>query len=272
MHAPGAVLVSSARRDPGRDNPRVHVAVDLHCHILPGLDDGARDLADAVEMARQAEVDGIEAICATPHIRPDHLVEISSLPGRLAELRAALAAAGCATRILPGGELAAPLVGARDDRELDGSALGGGRRWVLLEPAPGPLDMGIEHAVEALRARGRRAVIAHPERHLAVDLADRLRRLLELDALVQVTAECFLRDGLRDGMLWLARHGLAHLLGSDAHSSQIGRPVALGGALDALAAAGADREALQWMAHTAPIAIVSGHDLEARWLLAPADG
>ncbi|MGO9890543.1 MAG: CpsB/CapC family capsule biosynthesis tyrosine phosphatase [Solirubrobacteraceae bacterium] len=266
------VSCSTARPGPDRDNRRVHVAVDLHCHILPGLDDGARDLTDAVEMARQAEGDGIEAICATPHIRPDYRVEIGSLPGRRAELRAALAAAGCATRILPGGELAAPLVNAIDDRELDGIALGGGGRWVLLEPAPGPLDVRIEHAVEALRVRGRRAVIAHPERHLAVDLADRLCRLLELGALVQVTADYFLRADVRDGMLWLARHGLAHLLGSDAHSSQTGRPVALRGALDALAAAGADREALQWMAHTAPIAIVSGRDLEPPPALMLGDG
>jgi protein-tyrosine phosphatase len=254
--------------DRRRDNRRVHVVIDLHCHILPGLDDGARDLDDAVEMARQAQADGIEAICATPHIRVDHEVEIGSLPGRLAELRAALVDAGCATQILSGGELAAPLVDALDDGELDTIALGGARRWVLLEPATGPLDGGIEHAVQALRRRGRRPVIAHPERHLAPDLADRLGRLVKHGALVQVTADCFLREGTRDGMLWLARRGLAHLLGSDAHSSRAGRPVALSAALDALATAGADPDTLQWTAQTAPIAVVTGRELEPRSLLA----
>lgn len=219
-------------------------------------------------MARQAQADGIEAICATPHIRVDHEVEIGSLPGRLAELRAALVDAGCATQILPGGELAAPMVDALDDGELDTIALGGARRWVLLEPATGPLDDGIEHAVQALRARGRRAVIAHPERHLAPDLADRLGRLVKRGALVQVTADCFLREGARDGMLWLARRGLAHLLGSDAHSSHAGRPVALSGALDALATAGADPDTLQWTAQRAPTAVVTGRELEPRSLLA----
>jgi len=254
--------------DRRRDNRGVHVVVDLHCHILPGLDDGARDLDDAVEMARQAEADGIEAICATPHIRVDHEVEIGSLPGRLTELRAALVDAGCATRILAGGELSAPLVDALDDEQLDAIALGGARRWVLLEPAAGPLDDGIEQAVQALHARGRRAVIAHPERHLAPDLGDRLGRLVKRGALVQLTADYFLHEGTRDGMLWLARRGLGHLLASDAHSSRAGRPVALSGALDALAAAGADPDALQWTAQTAPIAVVSGRELEPRPLLA----
>jgi protein-tyrosine phosphatase len=77
-------------------------SVDLHCHILPGLDDGARDLRDAVEMARQAEADGIAAVCATPHIRHDHAVEIAHLANRIAELSSAVRASGCGTRILPG--------------------------------------------------------------------------------------------------------------------------------------------------------------------------
>jgi protein-tyrosine phosphatase len=64
--------------------------VDLHCHLLPGIDDGARDLPDAVEMARQAEADGIAAICATPHIRADHAVHIEELPGRRGGRGAAL--------------------------------------------------------------------------------------------------------------------------------------------------------------------------------------
>lgn len=61
-------------------------AVDLHCHVLPDVDDGARDLEDAIALARQAEADGIAAICATPHIRHDHDVRIVELPARLAKL------------------------------------------------------------------------------------------------------------------------------------------------------------------------------------------
>ena len=64
--------------------------IDLHCHILPGLDDGARDLEDSVGMARQAAADGIEVIAATPHIHPDHAVVIGELERRVQELNAEL--------------------------------------------------------------------------------------------------------------------------------------------------------------------------------------
>jgi tyrosine-protein phosphatase YwqE len=57
--------------------------IDLHCHILPGLDDGALNLHDAIGMARQAQDDGIQAVCATPHIRHDHDVVISELADRV---------------------------------------------------------------------------------------------------------------------------------------------------------------------------------------------
>ncbi len=68
--------------------------IDLHCHLLPGVDDGALDEADSVAMARAALRDGVRAICATPHIRHDHDVRIGELAGRAARLQAALDRAG----------------------------------------------------------------------------------------------------------------------------------------------------------------------------------
>ncbi len=55
--------------------------IDLHCHILPELDDGARSLRDSVGMARQAHADGI-GVCATPHIRHDHHVNGDEIASR----------------------------------------------------------------------------------------------------------------------------------------------------------------------------------------------
>jgi protein-tyrosine phosphatase len=259
------------RSDARRDNRAVHVAVDLHCHILPGLDDGARDLDDALAMARQAEADGIAAVCATPHIRHDHDVQIPELASRRTELAAAIAASGCRTRILPGGEVAVSALDHLDDDELAAVALGPGAsdssrrptgRWILLEPAPGPLDDGLELAVGQLRSRGFRALIAHPERHPAPDLAGRLARLTAADgALIQVTAAFFTDDGARPGMLALARAGVAHVLGSDAHSSRAGRPLTLSPALSVLRTVDAVRAHLEWIARIAPQAIVAGQDV-----------
>jgi protein-tyrosine phosphatase len=239
----------------------VEATLDLHCHILPGIDDGAQDLDDAGEMARQAEADGIAAICATPHIRHDHDVRIRELPERLAELNAAIEQAGCRTRVLPGGEVAVTALDGLTDEELQAVTLGGSGRWILLEPQPGPLDHALDNAVTRLRVRGFRSLIAHPERHLAPDLVNRLRRLVAEDALIQATAAFLTAEGSREGMLRLARAGVIHVLGSDAHSSRAGRPVALTSALQALAVVCLLTPHLDWIAHTAPAAIARGAEL-----------
>jgi protein-tyrosine phosphatase len=218
-------------------------------------------MPDAVAMARQAQADGIEAICATPHIRHDHDVRITDLARRLAELAAAVRDAGATTRILPGGEVAATAVAGLDCDELATVSLGGSRRWILLEPAPGPLDERLDDAVKMLRDRGYRAVIAHPERHLAADLVDRLAGLIDGGALVQATAAFFTADSSREGMLTLARAGVVHVLASDSHSARAGRPVAISAALRELRTVEPLAAHLDWMASTAPAAIARGAEL-----------
>lgn len=236
--------------------------VDLHCHVLPGVDDGALDLPDSVAMARQADHDGIERICATPHIRHDHDVRIRELADRVGELNAALAAAGVHVRVLPGGEVAETIVERLDDDELRAVTLGGGGRWILVEPRPGPLSDSLARTVEHLAARGLRCLIAHPERHLTADLHARLAAVVARGALVQATAADVAGGRAADGMAALARRGLIHVVASDAHSSHGGRPVRLSPALDRLAAMPETAPHVAWMARTAPEAIVAGHDVE----------
>jgi protein-tyrosine phosphatase len=218
--------------------------IDLHCHVLPGIDDGARDVEDAVAMARQAQADGIEVIFATPHIRHDHDVRIHELDGRIGQLQIAVDAAGLGVRIVRGGEVAQPIVDSLTDDELRMVALGG--HWVLLEPAPGPLGGPLVDGVAQLGARGFGAIVAHPERHPAPDIENRLREAVAAGALVQATAAA-LCDG-SDGAAWLTRlahDGLIHVLGSDAHTSHFGRPVELSAAFARLQAAGADAQVMR---------------------------
>jgi protein-tyrosine phosphatase len=237
--------------------------VDLHCHVLPGLDDGARDLDDAIAMARQAQGDRIAVVCATPHIRHDHDVRIAELPERIAELSAALREDGVAVAIAAGGEVAVTALDGLDDAELRAVSLGASGRWILLEPAPGPLDDTLDAAVARLAARGFRAVVAHPERHLAADLVARLRRLVGRGAIVQATA-AFLEDpATASGMRELARAGVIHVLGTDAHSSRAGRPVVLSPALLALSAVQPTAAHLRWIAHTAPEGVLRGEEVAA---------
>jgi len=236
--------------------------IDLHCHILPGLDDGAADLDDSVAMALQAHADGIGAVCATPHVRHDHAVEIASLADRVGSVQAELERRGIEVRVVVGGEVAQTELERLSEEELRAVSLGGAGGWVLLEPAPGPLTAELELDVERLKARGLRAVIAHPERHADADMEMRLELLAAQGCLIQWTAAFVADPSLGEWIARWARMGLIHLLGSDAHSSRFGRPVALAAGFAAL------REALPaatvaWMAEQAPAAILRGEPVAA---------
>jgi protein-tyrosine phosphatase len=233
-----------------------HDLVDLHCHILPGIDDGAPDMADAVAMAAQAARDGIGTICATPHIRHDHDVRIGELADRVAELGRAVAAAGLSVKIVTGGEVAEAALGGLTDDELRAVSLGGGNTWILLEPGPGPLGSSLVEAVERLARGGRRAVIAHPERHVGHGFEETLEALVTGGALVQATAAHVTDAGSGPVLVDLVARGLVHVVGSDAHSSRVGRPVAVSGALRALPARNRD------FAARVPMAILRGDSVD----------
>jgi len=235
--------------------------IDLHCHILDAIDDGARDADDSVGMARQAEEDGIEAVCATPHIRHDHDVRIEELAERVRGLNARLEQELIAVRILQGGEVAETTVEGLSEEELAWVSLGGGG-WILLEPAPGPLGDSLLRRVAHLHERGHRALIAHPERHLSADMFERMAALVAEGALIQATADFFLRQQMAVGMLAMAEKGLVHVLSSDAHSVRAGRPVRLSPALKKLREVELLAPHLEWIAETAPRAIVQGEPPE----------
>jgi protein-tyrosine phosphatase len=233
--------------------------IDLHCHILPGVDDGALDIRDSAGMARQAEADGIELVCATPHIRHDHDVRIEELAERVGAVNRCLREEGVAVEVLPGGEVAESAARGLGDEDLQRVALGGGR-WILLEPVPGPLGEGLHRCIEHLAERGYRTLIAHPERHISEDMFERIGRLVGAGALVQATADFFLRERMATGMVALAEAGLVHVLSSDAHSSHGGRPVKLSAAFEILREIPALADHIEWIAESAPRAIVSGED------------
>ena len=233
--------------------------IDLHCHLLPGVDDGAFDVEDSVRMARQACADGIVAVCATPHIRHDHDVRAHTLEDRVRDLQDELDARGVGVRVLPGGEVAETALGGLDDDELRMVSLGAAGRWILLEPRPGPLSPMIVRAVDRLAARGYRSLIAHPERHAGDGWRDRLAEAVAAGALVQVTASLVSQPGVVD----LAECGLLHVLGSDAHTAHAGRPVRLSDGMKVLGRVPRVADHMKWIAHTAPAAIVAGLDVEA---------
>jgi len=238
-------------------------AVDLHCHILPALDDGALDIDDAVGMARQALQDGIAVVCATPHVRHDHDVRAHDVAGHVTALSSALREREVEVEIVPGGEVAETALDGLDDDELRAVSLGGAGGWVLLEPRPGPLGDELGTAVQRLAVRGYGTVVAHPERHAAADAAERLAGVVARGALVQATAADVAQGPAAPFLLELAGRGLIHLLGSDAHSSRAGRPVALRAGLERLATVGRVAPYVDWVARDGPAAILRGERVSA---------
>lgn len=107
--------------------------VDLHCHILPGLDDGPVAMEDAVELGCAAEAVGVHTVAATPHIRDDHPFPLALMVERPQELRGALRDDGVQLEIVNGGEVAVSKVGRLDDETLAGLCIGDGPYLLFLE-------------------------------------------------------------------------------------------------------------------------------------------
>ena len=198
--------------------------VDLHCHLLPGIDDGARAMDATIAHARRLEAAGVHEVACTPHIKRADFprVEIARLAALREQAQAAIDAEGIAVRLHGGGELAheEALALAADELELiaQGPA---GARWLLLEcPFEGARDDFVE-AAERLWELGYGVLIAHPERGAPIPGAERrLRSLAARGALLQVNATSFLgRHGAaaEAGARRLLSDGLVFCLASDGH-------------------------------------------------------
>ncbi len=142
--------------------------VEIHFHVLPGVDDGPQTLLDAVDLARLAARDGTRAIVATPHVNSTVALDVSTLPDRVRQLAGRLRRERIPVRISAGGELAHDMVGRLGQGELEQIAQGPpGNRWLLLEAPLGGLDEAFTVAADELRRRAFGVVVAHPERSLA---------------------------------------------------------------------------------------------------------
>lgn len=236
--------------------------IDLHSHILPGLDDGARSLEEAVGLARQSSAGGVTVVAATPHVRYDWPTTPEQMERGVAELRAELARVDVVLEIVPGGELALEHLGALSAEDLRRFSLGQAGKYVLVECPYFGSPLELVPAIRALREAGLTAIVAHPERN--PDVAERPTRagaLVELGALMQLTAasvEGALGRGPRETAFKLLELGLAHLLASDAHGPHI-RESGLASAASALDDDGLAR----YLTEDAPAAVLAGDRVAA---------
>jgi protein-tyrosine phosphatase len=237
--------------------------IDLHSHILPGLDDGARSLDDALDIARSAVADGTDVIAATPHVREDYPTTADAMENGVNELRQALEREEVELTVLPGGEISLEQFDRLGRDELRRFSLAGNPSYLLVETPYTDWPLYFGEVVFRLTAAGITPVIAHPERNFAVQQDfERLGELVRAGALAQVTAASLdgrLGSRTRACARKLIDAELVHLLGSDAHSPGL-REVGLS---RARAAVGDERLA-RWLTKDVPAAIVEDKPLPPR--------
>jgi len=237
--------------------------VDLHSHVLAGVDDGAVELADSLAIARAAAADGTRVLAATPHVRADYPTTPEAMQRALDELRRAIQREGIELDVLPGAEIAIEEARARPLSELRRFGLGGNPDYILLETPGTDWPLSLDDVVHNLVARGVTPVIGHPERNAVVQRsAERIAQLVRVGALIQVTAASLdgrLGPAPRRCARRLLDAGLVHLIGSDAHMPS----VRAAGLSKARAVVG-DEVLAHWLTDELPSAIVQGAPLPPR--------
>lgn len=239
--------------------------IDLHCHILPGLDDGAAKGSDTLKMCRMAAEDGITHVVATPHIHPSTpYVSMDAVKKLCNGLNSILERQGIPLTVLPGGEVA--LTPDLVKRAKDGSlhTLCDNGRYFFLELADAQPGKGLEDIIFEMKLQGITPIIAHPERTGAqAPSLDWIVRLVELGCLSQITAMSLTGDlgkpiaKICEQML---DRNLAHLVATDAHSPSW-RPPLLSKAQDRLADLLGQNQA-DLILIERPQSIIEGQELE----------
>lgn len=217
--------------------------IDIHSHILPGVDDGAKNWEQSLEMARLAVEDGIRIMAATPHLFKGRTFDLSQLNNKevilqhVAQLRQQLSEAAIPLEIIPGCDF--PL-GFESLKLLDdGRALtiNDAKRYLLLELPDTSLPPAMEEICFQLQSKGITPIITHPERHLIMqEMPYKLKRLIDLGCLVQMTGNSltgWFGRRVKKISRQLVKLGYVHLLATDAHDPK-GRPPLLSQAVTEL--------------------------------------
>ena len=234
--------------------------IDLHCHILPGIDDGPATIEATLDLARAAVTAGTRMMVATSHVSPRYPNDAETIAAGVARVKAALAAAEIPLDVRPGGEVAISQIDELAAGELSALRLGGGP-WLLVESPFTLVVDSMPALLGLLQSGGHRIVLAHPERCPGFHRRSDLLRSLVLDhgVLTSVTAGSLVGQFGREVerfALGMARAGLIHNVASDAHDCER-RPPGLAEPIDR-AGLGAHAELL---CEAVPAAILDGTPL-----------
>jgi len=196
--------------------------IDIHCHILPGIDDGPEHIDESLEMAKIASLDGITTIVATPHIKEppypseDIGIKVAALNDRLTEK-------GIPLNVLQGADVSSTV----DVSSLHGYTINK-TQYVLIEFPHLYLPCNAKDIIFRLMMHGYRPIITHPERNLSILENPKLfLEFLDMGLLVQITADsitgAFGLD-IRECASYFLKKGIVNFIATDAHSSRERRP------------------------------------------------
>ena len=191
--------------------------IDLHCHILPTIDDGAADISETVAMAEIAATDGIHTIVATPHIDNQLPETMARIDEAVHQANTALSARSIPVTIIAGAENNSLHLGDSSGITISNSS------YVLIEFPMGYLPISSADILSSLTGQGLRPIIAHPERNF--DILHKPNLLLDLlnkDIAVQLTAGSLMGEfgpSVRECAFYLLQNNLVDFIASDAHSA-----------------------------------------------------
>jgi protein-tyrosine phosphatase len=240
--------------------------IDLHCHVLPGLDDGSRLLEETMDMARTAVGNNIDTIVATPHSLNGFFVsnweEVVSLTDTV---RKALEAEKIPLTLFPGMETQMCPEYFEALEKGQATTINDNGKYLLIEFPPFSMPPGSRAFIHKLQLQGYTPVIAHPERHLILqnDL-EQLSELVQQGALCQLTALSVtghLGSYVQRSAVQMIKTGLAHVIATDAHSDDQ-RLLSLAPAVDMAADILQDYGRAEKMVTSTPAAIIAGEDVE----------
>src|SRR5215467_13865963 len=234
--------------------------IDLHCHILPGLDDGPDQIEESLVMAEDAIADGITHVVATPHASDRYSFDFSAVQRLRDELQQRLGdrlalATGCDFHVNP--ENLAAL------REDAARFCVNQRDYLLVEFNEFSIPPALDRTLHELQLAGLRPIVTHPERNgILRTQSDRLKRWVSLGCAIQVTANAltgtFGTTAQKVAMRWIG-DGIVHFVASDAHNAR-SRPLKLRAAYDSVAAEFGVEKA-EALFHDNPLAAWEGREL-----------
>jgi protein-tyrosine phosphatase len=197
--------------------------IDIHCHILPSLDDGAKTMAESLDMAKMAVEDGIHTIIATPHHADGRYEnDARKIQDAVQELKSELEKHRISLNVVPGSEIRM-YHQLLDDLQAGIALPLNGGKYVLLELPSGTIPPSVPELIHELRVMDLVPIIAHPERNAAIAKdSDNLLQLIRLGALSQITSHSLtgaFGTRIRKLSISLVRKNMVHFVASDAHNS-----------------------------------------------------